>query len=399
MSDSAETKQNILIVHNRYKYRGGEDTVAENERQLLESYGHKVVTYIRDNSELDKMSKFQKLLLPLTTLYSRRTVRDIKRIIREHNIDVVHVHNTVPLISPSVYAAAKSCGCKVVQTLHNFRLLCPNGLMLRDGHICNDCIKYGLRCAVKHKCYRSSKLQTILLVTMLRLHRWLGTYREVDKYIALTEFNKKLFCEGLPKLFNESNIAVKPNFCFGNDTPTAAVPANEREFFLFCGRVEEYKGIFELLEVFAQMSEQHLIVLGTGADYDRAVSYAKQHNCANVTFLGQCDKNTVMKYMSSAKCLIVPSKWYEGFPMTIAEAFSVGTPVMAADIGNAGELAKMSAGTLPHDDISQWPPLIRRLCDNDVLQTEIDKAYALYKEHYSDAVNYKELMSIYRKKD
>jgi glycosyltransferase involved in cell wall biosynthesis len=106
-----------------------------------------------------------------------------------------------------------------------------------------------------------------------------------------------------------------------------------------------------------------------------------------------------MKYMSSAKCLIVPSKWYEGFPMTIAEAFSVGTPVIAADIGNAGELAKMSAGTLPHDDISQWPPLIRRLCDDVVLQTEIDKAYALYKEHYSDAVNYKELMSIYRKKN
>ncbi|MBR6200361.1 MAG: glycosyltransferase family 4 protein [Spirochaetales bacterium] len=395
MSEKAATKQNILIVHNRYKYRGGEDTVVENERQLLESNGHKVVTYIRDNSELDKMSKFQKLLLPLTTLYSRRTVRDIKRIIREHNIDVVHVHNTVPLISPSVYAAAKSCGCKVVQTLHNFRFICPNGLMLRDGRICDDCIRHGLKCAVKHKCYRSSKIQTLMLVTMLRLHRLLGTYRKVDKYIALTEFNKQLLCSALPKLFTDSNVAVKPNFCFGSGAPTAAVSALEREYFLFCGRVEESKGIFDLIEVFASMSEQRLIILGTGSDFDRAVDCTKQLNCANITFLGQCVKPTVMEYMSHAKCLIVPSKWYEGFPMTIAEAFSVGTPVMAADIGNAGELANMSAGTLPHDDIAQWPTLIRRLCEDAVLQTEIDKAYALYKERYSDAVNYKILLNIY----
>ena len=398
MSEKAATKQNILIVHNRYKYRGGEDTVVENERQLLEQHGHHVVTYIRDNHELDGYSFrtiCHKMFLPFTTLWSYRTVRDVKSLIREHNIDVVHVHNTVPLISPSVYAAAKSCGCRVVQTLHNFRFICPNGLMLRDGHICDDCIRHGLKCAVKYKCYRGSKIQTLLLVTMLRLHRLLGTYRKVDKYIALTEFNKQLLCSALPKLFTDSNVAVKPNFCFADTDKNIISDASDRKYFIFVGRIEYSKGIFDLITAFGEMTDQTLLVLGTGSELDKARNEAKQHNCSNISFLGQCDKKTVMEYMSRAKALIVPSKWYEGFPMTIAEAFSVGTPVIAADIGNAGELAKMSAGTLPHDDISQWPPLIRRLCDDDVLQTEIDKAYALYKEHYSDAVNYKILLNIY----
>ena len=189
-----ERKQNILIVHNYYQIPGGEDTVVANEKKMLEDHGHKVILYTRNNSELKEMSKFQKLKLPFTTIFNPRTYKDIKRIIRKENIDVVHVHNTLNLVSPAVYYAALSCKLPVVQTVHNFRLLCPGATFYRDGHICEDCVHHGLKCAIKHNCYRGSKAQTLVCVVNTWIHRMTGVYGKIN-YICLTEFNKQKLLE------------------------------------------------------------------------------------------------------------------------------------------------------------------------------------------------------------
>ena len=156
-------KPSILIVHNYYQIPGGEDTVVANEKKMLEDNGHKVVLYTRNNNEIKTMNVFQKILLPFTSIYSFKTAREIKRIIKEENIDIVHVHNTLSLISPSVYYAAVKMNKPVVQTIHNFRMLCPGATFYRDGHICEDCVSKGLRCSLKHKCYRNSFIQIFIL--------------------------------------------------------------------------------------------------------------------------------------------------------------------------------------------------------------------------------------------
>lgn len=210
-------KQKVLIVHNYYQIPGGEDTVVANEKRLLEENGHEVILYSRNNSELKDMSRFQKLLLPITTVFNPRTYREIKKVIQEKQIDIVHVHNTLNIISPSVYYVGLKCKTPVVQTIHNFRLLCPGATFYRDGHICEDCIEYGLMCAVKHGCYRGSKIQTLACVISTKFHRLTGVYRKIN-YICLTEFNKEKLLQlnrpGKRQIIDPSKVFIKPNFTF-----------------------------------------------------------------------------------------------------------------------------------------------------------------------------------------
>ena len=210
-------KQNILIVHNYYQIPGGEDTVVANEKKMLKEHGHKVVMYSRNNSELKRMLKLQKLMLPFTTVFNPRTYREVKRLIREEHIDIVHVHNTLNLISPSVYYAAIVMKVPVVQTIHNFRLLCPGATFYRDGHICEDCVKKGLGCAVKYSCYRRSKIQTLACVISTKVHRITGIYGKIN-YICLTEFNKEKLLQlnrpGKKQIIDPQKVYIKPNFTF-----------------------------------------------------------------------------------------------------------------------------------------------------------------------------------------
>ena len=184
MCDAKKLK--ILQVHNYYQIPGGEDTVVANEKKLLEDHGHTVIQYSRNNSELKRFSKLKKLLLPFTTIFNPKTYREVKQIIQEQQINVVHVHNTLNLISPAVYYAALSCKVPVVQTIHNFRLLCPGATFYRDGRICEDCVQKGLRCAVKHGCYRGSKAQTLICAVSTWIHRMTRVYGKLN-YVCLTE--------------------------------------------------------------------------------------------------------------------------------------------------------------------------------------------------------------------
>lgn len=331
----SDRKQKVLIVHNYYQIPGGEDTVVANEKKMLEDHGHEVVLYTRHNSELKTLSKLQKILLPISTVFNFQTYREVKKIIKEQKIEIVHVHNTLNLVSPSVYYAAFACHVPVVQTVHNFRLLCPGATFFRDGHVCEDCLSNGMVCAVKHKCYRGSTVQTLACVLSTWFHRMIGTYGKLN-YICLTEFNKEKILN--LKQIKAEKVFVKPNFVEEADE---IVPYAKRENrFIYVGRLEEIKGIDVLLKAWKLLGEEapELLICGKGPLEDWAKKYIEENGLSKIKLLGFVENKQVRKLIGESKALILPTQVYEGFPMTIAESFACGTPVIGSDLGNTGSL-------------------------------------------------------------
>lgn len=383
-------KKNILIVHNYYQIPGGEDTVVANEKKMLDKYGHKVILYSRNNAELKQMSKIQKAFLPITTVFNPRTYRDIKKLIREEKIEVVHVHNTLNLVSPAVYYAARRMRVPVVQTIHNFRLLCPGATFYRDGHICEDCVEYGLKCAVKHSCYRESKIQTLACVLSTAFHRMTGIYGKIN-YICLTDFNKKKLLE--LKQIKPERVFVKPNFV---ECKNEFIPEKDRkDQFVFAGRLDKLKGIDLLFEAWKCMGADapKLIVCGTGPMEDWCKSFIRK-NDVNIEMRGFVPNDEALKIIANSKALVLPTQWYEGFPMSIVEAFSVGTPVICSDLGNAGSVVEegITGFKFGYDSIESIMLAIDKMRDKPLNKEKIKKIYEI---KYSENANYKILNDIY----
>lgn len=384
-----KNKKNILIVHNYYQVPGGEDIVVANEKKMLENHGHKVILYSRYNNELKSMSGIQKLTLLFTTIFNIRTYKEIKRIVRDENIDLVHVHNTLNLLSPSVYYAAISCEIPVIQTIHNFRLLCPAATFYRDERICEDCLNKGLSCAVKHSCYRGSKLQTLACVINTKIHRLTGIYGKIN-YICLTDFNKEKLLN--LKQIDPNRIFIKPNFV---NEDSADILDNRDNQFVFAGRLDRLKGIDILLEAWKYMGKTapKLIVCGTGPLEDWCREFIGTNNC-NVELKGYVSSEEVKKLVAKSKALILPTKWYEGFPMSIVEAYSVGTPVIASDLGNTASL--IVNGVTGYKLANVTAQEIVKVVTESVLDTNIYRStYAWFKKKYTEEINYKLLCEIY----
>ena len=380
-------KQKVLIVHNYYQIPGGEETVVANERQLLEEHGHKVVLYTRHNDELKKMNILQKIYLPFTTIFSLRTYKEVKRIIREQNIDVVHVHNTLSLISPSVYYAAVKMNVPAVQTIHNFRFLCPGATFYRDGHICEDCMSKGLFCAIKHKCYRNSRAETFICTVSTWIHRHTGILGKID-FITLTDFNREKLLQ--LKQIRPNKVFVKPNFTFKPSSISYEEEA-QRNYYLFIGRIEEGKGVKLLIEASKQIKQQ-VFIAGDGPLRKEMEKTAP----SNVKFLGYTDHNTLMGLIGKAKAVILPSQWYEGFSMTIPEAFAMHTPMIVGDIGNNGALIVDGHNGMKfkYDSAGDLIKTLERFEQTDKAALG-EGAYSDYLNMYSAEANYKILRDIY----
>ncbi len=384
----SDKKQKVLIVHNYYQIPGGEDTVVENEKRMLEKHGHEVLLYTRHNSELKTLSRFQKLLLPLSTVFQVRTYREVRKLIEKEKIDLLHVHNTLNLVSPSVYYAGFSKKIPVVQTIHNFRMLCPGATFYRDGQVCEDCLKKGLTCAVKHKCYRGSRIQSLACVLSTWIHRMLGTYGRLN-YICLTEFNKEKLLN--LKQIKEEKVFVKPNF-----VPKAEriLSYQERENqFVYVGRLDKLKGVALLLHAWKKLNVEDwkLVLCGTGPLEKWCKAYIKENSLKNVEFKGFVENARAREIIGKSKALILPTRWYEGFPMTIAESYAVGTPVIGSNLGNTGDLiAEGNTG---------WKFLPGSVEDLVLaLQKAMKQPMILKKdqiEKYSEESNYQLLRNIY----
>lgn len=342
--------QTVLIIHNEYRIAGGEDTVAANEEKLLAEHGHRVIVYKRSNKELDNYTGIKKLLLPFTSVFSLRSYREVKKLIEDNYVDVVHVHNTLTLVSPSVYYAAFRCNVPVVQTMHNFRLLCPGGSFFMEdegnGHICEQCVSKGLSCAVRNSCYRHSKAQTIVSAAVLKIHRMLGTYKKIN-FICLTEFNRyKLLMlnNGRKKIINPARVYVKPNFTYdlaetmGKLSDTHGSISGR--YYVYVGRLEKLKGTELLVDAFAKLPDRKLVIMGNGPLEETLKKRIADNGYKNIVMAGRVTGEDYVKFLGGAQAVISSSQCYETFGMSIAESYSLSVPAIAGDIGNIGDIVK-----------------------------------------------------------
>ncbi len=384
-----EEKPTVLIVHNYYQFPGGEDTVVENEKKNLEDNGHKVFLYTRSNSELKTFKGWKKLLLPFNTIFSIKTYMQVSKIIKTKNIDIIHVHNTLNLISPSVYYAAFYHKIPVVQTIHNFRLLCPAATFYRSQRICEDCIDKGLGNAIKYKCYRNSRIQTLACVINLYIHRMLGTYKKLN-YICLTDFNKSklLKFSGI----NENRIFIKPNFVVENHWQVVPYKSRKNQF-VFAGRIDDIKGIKTLLVAWKKMGNlnSELIICGSGPQEKWCQNYINENKMENVKMLGFVSNQEVKQIISNSKAVIFPTQWYEGFPMVIVEAYSVGTPVIGSDIGNVNSLIidHLTGHKFKHNSPDALVEAVEKIGDM------VDSTKKNHEKNYTSEKNYNFLLKIY----
>jgi glycosyltransferase involved in cell wall biosynthesis len=384
----------VLVIHNRYQQPGGEDVVAVHESRLLESQGHTVVSYDRSNHELKNLSMSKRILLLKDIVYSGDSKREIEIILDREKPDVVHVHNTFMMISPSVYEACGEAGVPVLQTLHNYRLVCPGWTLSRDGKICEDCVENGLWNSIWHACYRDSRMMTAAIAGMLQFHRLSGTWENsIDGYIALSEFARSKFIDGgLPR----NKIHVKPNFV--ESDPGAKKEVGE--FALFVGRLSPEKGIHTLIKAWAKIKNHiPLVIVGDGPLRDSLeIEVASQQN-SSVTFRGWLPRAEVLAAMKRAAFVVTPSVWYEGFPMTIAEAFACGTPVICSRLGSMQEIVDDHRTGLHFNsgDAEDLSFKVSWVLDHPAELTEMGKAARKeYENRYTAEKNYDLLMDIYR---
>ena len=378
--------QRVLVVHNAYQHAGGEDSVVADEVALLRRKGHDVVEMRRDNHEITGRGRAG---VALETLWSTRTRRDTLRLLDEQRPDVVHVHNTFPLVSPSLYWACDEAGVPVVQTLHNFRLACPQAMFLRDGQVCESCLGTTPWPALRHGCYRGSRAQTAVVVGMLALHRGAGTYRrKVSRYIALNEFCRAKFVQaGLPA----ARIAVKPNFADIARDPQAR--ARARDGLLFVGRLSPEKGVDVLAAAWSQCKGGTLRVAGVGP---AGAAFAA---VGGVSMLGALSPPQVQAEMRDALALVLPSIWYENFPRTLVEAFGAGLPVIASRIGALAELVEDGVTGLLFEpgDAADLARVLRWARDNPARMAWMGaNARDRFDELYTPDNNYARLIEIYR---
>jgi len=321
----------VLFVHNRYILAGGEDQAFESEVELLTQFGQEVSTI--EEQTTYPQGVLQKIGIASNSLWSKAWHRKFQVLLRENRPDVVHIHNFFPLISPSVYYACREAGVPVVQTLHNYRLACPGATFYRDGKICEECLDRGPLHSVRHGCYRGSKLGTASVALMLELHRRKGTWQSmVDCYIVLTEFaQKKMIAAGLPP----EKIRVKPNFVIPDPGPRTGIG----QFALFVGRVEEQKGIPTMLAAWDRLSQSiPLVIVGDGPFAPTLAAEIAQRGSLNLDYRGRLSRAEVIEVIKQARFLVFPSEWYEGFPMTIAEAFACGVPGICSRLGSMQEI-------------------------------------------------------------
>jgi len=384
----------VLIIHNHYKNRGGEDAVVQGEGTLLEKYGHQVFYYARSNSEIDKYRFFKKVFTFLNAHWSRYSYLKIKELIANEKPDVVHIHNSFLLITPAVYFACKESGIPVIQTLHNYRFICPNGEFYLKGKICEYCLKSkNFNKSLFYGCWRRSRLLTAIAVRILRFHE--KTFKNfIDCYIALSDFSRNKFIQaGYPP----DKIIVKPNFVSFISEETKSAKAVK--YALFVGRLSQEKGIRFLTECWKEIKHIPLKVIGTGELLDELKNLAKRKKL-NIDFLGEKESKEVVQYIKNSSFVIFPSEWYETFGRVIIESFACGIPVIASRIGAMQELVsdhKTGLLFMPSDKNDLIKKVNYLWGNTEVLKQMGENAKAEYMLKYTEEINYEQLMSIYAK--
>jgi glycosyltransferase involved in cell wall biosynthesis len=383
----------IVIVHNFYRQPGGEDVVFQQEKELLRRMGHNVVTYCRDNKEIDSFNPIQRLVLLQNLIWATDTRKEVAELLRREKPDVVHVHNTFLMVSFSVFAACLDAGVPVVQTLHNYRLLCPAAVFFRNGHVCEECVEHSLIRSVLHGCYHESRPVTAAVALMLSLQRQFGAaMKDVDRLIALTEFSRRKFIEGgIPA----EKLVVKPNFVY----PDPCTRRSRGDYVLFVGRLSPEKRVTTLLSAWQKLRVRiPLYIIGGGPLLNELQDIRNQFGLHDIQFRGAISRQDTLSAMNGARFLVFCSEWYENFPCTLAEAFACRTPVIASRLGAMREIVEdgrtgLHFGTGDVDDLAakiEWAWL-----HPDRTSEMGQEARREYEDNYTAERNYSMLMDIY----
>jgi len=322
----------ILVAHNRYQFSGGEDAVARDEIELLRRHGHSVEVLEQDNDAIHGLRG--KLVASTSVFYSARSRERMKIAIHDFRPEIVHIHNWFPMLSPSIILESDASGVPVVQTLHNYRMLCANALLYRNGVVCTDCAGKSVPLdGIVHGCYRGSRVGSAIVTAAYAFHRLTHTWDRVDLFIAVSDFEREILISGgLPA----ERVVTKPNFV-GSDTWQADL--KKEDAALYVGRLSPEKGIKTLLSAWNSGRIQlRLKIIGDGPMAEDVRSCAAGN--ASVEYLGLQPSDSAYREMAKARYLVVPSEWFETFGRTAIEAFSQGTPVLAADLGAVKELVK-----------------------------------------------------------
>ena len=379
------------MLHNRYLLPGGEDQSTIAEASLLGEHGCQVELLEEDNRRVEGLGKAR---TAIRTVWSLESHRRIYKKLQDGGFDVLHVQNFFPLWSPSVYYAAAKCDVPVVQTLRNYRLLCVNAYLFRDNHVCEDCLGRVIPWSgILHACYRESRAGSAVLASMIGLHKLMGTWkREVQTYIALTEFaREKYIAGGLPA----DKIVVKPNFVHPSPEPGVG----KGGYALFVGRLSAEKGIETLLEAWKTAANPlRLKIAGDGPCTEVVRAASKQ--CVAIEYLGRRSPREVMDLMREAEFLVFPSEWYEGMPRTVIESFAVGTPVVASNIGATASMV-VPGETGFHFQPGNVADLREKVewCSRNVEQVRCLRTSArrAFEAKYTGAANAEMLINIYRR--
>lgn len=379
----------ILVAHNRYQHSGGEDAVVRDEVDLLRRYGHSVELLEQDNEAIHGL--YGKLCASASAFYSFRSRKRMRRAIQDFHPDMLHVHNLFPVLSPSIILEANTAGIPVVQTLHNFRMLCANALLYRNGVVCTDCAGKSLPVyGALHGCYRDSRMGSAIVTAAYACHRFMHTWNAVDLFIAVSDFEREILVRGgLPA----EKVVVKPNFV-GLDTWVAE--GTTEDSAIFAGRLSREKGIRTLLSAWnTRRIPLRLKIIGDGPMADEVRACAALNT--GVEYLGLQPPEAVYREMAKAKFLAFPSELFETFGRTVVEAFSQGTPVLAADLGGVRNLVVegVTGYRFPPGNVDALVDGALRFSANDNYQQMRANCRRLFLSKFTGEINYTLLIKIY----
>lgn len=344
---TADASLTVVVAHNQYSSSqpSGENALVDLEIAQLRDRGVTVLPFLRSSDEIATMPLARKATLPISPIYAHSAQRELRALLREKRPDVLHLHNPYPLLSPWVVRTAHACGVPVVQTVHNYRHICANGVFFRDGNICTECSGRVLGFpSVVHACYRGSRAQSAVMATTLAVHR--PTWRRVDRFIALTEaIAQHLRAYGI----KEDRITVKPN-----STPDPGPPTPSGEGFLFLGRLVEEKGVALLLEAWRRHPEGSLGTLRIAGDGPlRPLVERAAAERTDVVYLGRLDQEGARAARAACAVVVAPSIWHDVLPNVAVEALAAGRPVLGTAlggipyiVGTAGWVVEPSADAL-----------------------------------------------------
>jgi glycosyltransferase involved in cell wall biosynthesis len=383
----------ILLIHNRYLQRGGEDTVFEAEHRLLQEAGYAVYTIEFFNKSTGSI--WDVFLTPIRAIFNKQSYTIVQQAIRKYNPDIIHIHNLFFTASPSILFAAYHNHTPIIMTLHNYRLVCPSGILWHNNQVyTKNLSKIFPISAIFKKLYRNSSIQTAALICITGFHKVLRTWQnKITKYICLSEFQKQLMVSSSLGA-TASQYTVIPNFVFAPPILTKPEGSHTNTYFVFVGRLSPEKGIDLLLRAFCD-NKHTLHIIGDGPLQPLVKQVASQYS--NIIYKGHLSAEHVMQQIQQACALVFTSTWHETMGMTILEAFSLGTPVIASNLGAPGDIVKPDYNGLLFDVNSpdSLQTAITSMLNAQCRATCSDGAYQSYKEHFTAASHLQQLQKAY----